>query len=110
MINVSSGLGRHAIGAAGAYVSSKWGLEGLTPVTALEAEDRGFNANAIDPGGHVDTDIWAHLPDEERAGVLDPDVMVDASVTLAAQGPDGVTEEPKVADEWESRLGNRAAD
>lgn len=105
VVNVSSGLGRHAIGGAGAYVSSKWGLEGLTRVTALEAEDRGVTANAIDPGGRVDTDIWAHLPDEEREQILDPDVMDDAAVLLAAQDSDGVTGESMTADEWEQRLG-----
>ncbi|MEF8840252.1 MAG: SDR family oxidoreductase [Haloarculaceae archaeon] len=87
----SSGLGRRAIAGAGAYVSSKWGLEGLTRVTALEGEEHGVNANALDPGGRVDTDIWAHLPDGERAEILPPDVMDDAAVLLAAQGPDGVT-------------------
>ncbi|WP_126662608.1 SDR family oxidoreductase [Haloterrigena salifodinae] len=105
VINISSGLGRNAIGGAGPYVSSKWGLEGLTRTTALEAEDRGVNANALDPGGRVDTDIWAHLPDEERERILDPDVMNDAAVLLAAQGPDGVSGESMPAEEWERRLG-----
>ena len=105
VINVSSGLGKRAAPGAGAYVSSKWGLEGLTRVTALEGADRGVDANAVDPGGRVDTDIWAHLPDEEREQILDPDVLDDATVLLAAQGPDGVTGESLRADEWESRLG-----
>ncbi|MFC6939767.1 SDR family NAD(P)-dependent oxidoreductase [Salinirubellus sp. GCM10025818] len=105
VVNVSSGLGRRAIAGAGAYVSSKWGLEGLTRVTALEGADDGVNANALDPGGRVDTDIWAHLPDDERAEILPPDVMDDAAVLLAAQGPDGVTGESLTAEEWEGRLG-----
>ncbi|WP_339104884.1 SDR family oxidoreductase [Haloterrigena salinisoli] len=105
VINISSGLGRHAIAGAGPYVSSKWGLEGLTQTIALEGEDRGVNANALDPGGRVDTDIWAHLPDEEREEILDPDVMNDAAVLLAAQGPDGVSGESMPAEEWEQRLG-----
>ena len=105
VINVSSGLGRRAIAGAGPYVSSKWGLEGLTRVTALEGEEDGVNANALDPGGRVDTDIWAHLPDEERAGILPPDVMDDAAVLLAAQGPDGVTGASMTAEGWEERLG-----
>ena len=105
VINVSSGLGRRAIAGAGPYVSSKWGLEGLTRVTALEGEEHGVNANALDPGGRVDTDIWAHLPDEERAGILPPDVMDEAAVLLAAQGPDGVTGESMTAEGWEERLG-----
>jgi len=105
VLNVSSGLGRHAVAGAGAYVSSKWGLEGLTRVTALEAEEDGVNANALDPGGRVNTDIWAHLPEEERAQILQPDVMDEAAVLLAAQGPDGVTGESMTAAEWEGRLG-----
>ena len=105
VINISSGLGRRAIAGAGPYVSSKWGLEGLTRTTALEADDRGVNANALDPGGRVDTDIWAHLPDEEREQILDPDVMDDAAVLLAVQGPDGVTGESMDAEGWEERLG-----
>ncbi|WP_436347198.1 SDR family NAD(P)-dependent oxidoreductase [Natronorubrum sp. FCH18a] len=105
IINISSGLGRRAIAGAGAYVSSKWGLEGLTRTTALEGEAHGVNANALDPGGRVDTDIWAHLPEEEREQILDPDVMDDAAVLLAAQGPDGVSGESMAADEWEERLG-----
>ena len=105
IVNISSGLGRHAIAGAGPYVSSKWGLEGLTRTTALEAEDRGVNANAVDPGGRVDTAIWDHLPDDEREEILDPDVMNDAAVLLAAQGPEGVSGESMPAEEWEQRLG-----
>ncbi len=105
IINISSGLGRNAIDGAGAYVSSKWGLEGLTRVTALEGEDRGVIANALDPGGMVNTNIWAHLPEEDRQSILQPDVMDEAAVLLAAQGPDGVTGESMDAEGWEERLG-----
>lgn len=105
VLNVSSGLGRHAVAGAGAYVSSKWGLEGLTRVTALEAEAHGVNANALDPGGRVNTDIWAHLPKDEREQILQPDVMDEAAVLLAAQGAEGVSGESMTAAEWEDRLG-----
>ena len=105
VINISSGLGQQAVPGAGAYVSSKWGLEGLTCMTALEGEDRGVNVNAVDPGGRVDTDIWAHLLDEERGQILDPDLLDDATVLLAAQGPDGVSGESMTAEEWESQIG-----
>jgi len=101
VVNISSGLGRRAIAGAGCYVASKWGLEGVTRVTALEGEGRGVNANALDPGGRVNTDIWAHLPQEERQQILQPGVMDDAAVLLAAQGPDGVSGESMTAEEWE---------
>ncbi|MFB6164148.1 MAG: SDR family NAD(P)-dependent oxidoreductase [Haloarculaceae archaeon] len=110
VINVSSGLGRTAVAGAGPYVSSKWGLEGLTRVIALEGEDRGVTANAVSPGGRVNTDIWAHLPADERESILQPDVMDDAAVLLAAQGPDGVTGESLTAAEWEDRLGPSSSD
>ena len=105
IINISSGLGRRAIPGAAAYVSSKWGLEGLTRATALESEPYGVTVNGLDPGGRVNTDIWAHLPAAEREEILQPDVMNDAAVLLAAQGPDGVTGESMAAEEWEQRLG-----
>ena len=101
VVNISSGLGRRAIAGAGCYVASKWGLEGFTRVTALEGEGRGVNANALDPGGRVNTDIWGHLPEEERQQILQPDVMDEAAVLLAAQGPDGVSGESMTAEEWE---------
>jgi 3-oxoacyl-[acyl-carrier protein] reductase len=104
VVNISSGLGRNAIAGAGCYVASKWGLEGFTRVTALEGEGRGVNANALDPGGRVNTDIWAHLPQEERQQILQPDVMDDAAVLLAAQGPDGVSGESMTAEEWEQHF------
>ncbi|APX97144.1 SDR family oxidoreductase [Natronorubrum daqingense] len=104
IINISSGLGRRAIAGAGSYVSSKWGLEGLTRTTALETDEEGINVNALDPGGRVNTDIWAHLPEEERQQILQPDVMDDAAVRLAAQDPHAVTGESMAAQEWEERL------
>jgi 3-oxoacyl-[acyl-carrier protein] reductase len=105
VVNISSGLGRNAIAGAGCYVASKWGLEGFTRVTALEGDGRGVNANALDPGGRVNTDIWGHLPEEERQEILQPDVMDEAAVLLAEQGPDGVSGESMTAEGWEERLG-----
>jgi len=104
VINISSGLGRRAIAGAGCYVASKWGLEGVTRVTAMEGEDRGVNANALDPGGRVNTDIWGHLPEKEREQILQPDVMDGAAVLLAAQGPDGVSGESMTAEAWEQHF------
>jgi 3-oxoacyl-[acyl-carrier protein] reductase len=105
VINISSGLGRYAAPGYAPYNSSKHGLEGLTKTMALDYEDAGINVNALDPGGRVDTAFWDHLPDEERAEILRPDVMNDAAVLLAAQGPEGVTGESMDAADWEERLG-----
>lgn len=105
VINISSGLGRRAAAGYAPYVASKFGLEGLTKTIALDYEDKGVNANALDPGGRVETAFWDHLPASKRERILDPDVMNDAAVLLAAQGPKGVTGKSLAADEWEQRLG-----
>jgi len=104
VVNISSGLGRRGSARWGPYVTSKWALEGMTRTQALELDEFGINVNALDPGGRVDTGFWDHLPDEERAGILDPDVMNDAATGLLAQGPDGITGESLPAEEWERRL------
>lgn len=105
VINISSGLGRYARPGYAPYNASKHGLEGLTKTMALDYEDEGVNVNALDPGGRVNTAFWDHLPDDERAEILQPDVMNDAAVLLAAQGPGGVTGESMDAADWEERLG-----
>ena len=105
VLNVSSGLGRRPAPNYAPYVASKYGLEGLTGSVAMEYEDEGVNVNAVDPGGRVNTGFWDHLPDDERESILQADVMDDAAVLLAAQGPDGVTGESLAVDEWETRLG-----
>lgn len=104
IVNISSGLGRRAAPGAGPYVSSKWGLEGLTRTMSMEYSDDGINVNALDPGGRVDTAIWDHLPADERSRILDPGVMNDAAVCLASQSPGGVTGESMDAAAWEDRL------
>ncbi len=104
VLNVSSGLGRRGAARWGPYVASKWALEGMTRTQAAELEEYGVTVNAIDPGGRVETRFWDHLPDAERAEILDPDVMNDAATSLLAQDPDGVTGESMSAAEWERRL------
>ncbi len=105
VVNISSGWGRYASPGYAPYITSKHGIEGLNKTAALDYEDAGINANCLDPGGRVATGFWSHLPDEEQAEILDEDVMDEAAVLLAAQGPDGVSGESMPAEEWEERLG-----
>ncbi|WP_276259087.1 SDR family NAD(P)-dependent oxidoreductase [Haloglomus litoreum] len=105
LINISSGLGRYAAPGYAPYNTSKHGLEGLNKTLALDYEDTGINSNCLDPGGRVATGFWDHLPADEQAEILPADVMNEAAVLLAEQGPDGVSGESMPAEEWEARLG-----
>jgi 3-oxoacyl-[acyl-carrier protein] reductase len=71
IINITSVVGE--IGNAGqvAYSASKAGLIGLTMSTARELASRGVTCNAIAPG-FIETDMTAeHLPEAQRAKLLE---------------------------------------
>ena len=102
VINISSGLGRRAAPGWTPYITTKWGLEGLTRALALEVQDDGILVNGLDPGGPVKTRFWNTADDS--VDLLEPTVMNDAAVLLAAQGPSGVTGESMSAADWEARL------
>lgn len=54
IINVSSNAGIVGLPSAGAYVSSKWGLRGLSKTAALDLGRIGVRVNSVHPGG-IDT-------------------------------------------------------
>ncbi len=56
IVNVSSTAGFQAVPAASAYVSSKFGMRGLTRTAALELGGHRIRVNSIHPGG-VDTEM-----------------------------------------------------
>lgn len=105
VINISSGVGRdvYLVGDSAwtPYTVSKWGLEALTKITDVEYNEHGINANSLDPGGRAQTKFWDHLPPEEHREILPPDVMNDAAVLLASQGPGGISGESMNARDWE---------
>lgn len=104
IINITSTFATEPKAGWAPYVSSKFGLLGLTKTVAQEYEAEGINVNSLHPGGKAATAFWEHLAEGERDGVLSSDVMNDAAVSLAAQGPAGVTGEHHDAAGWERRL------
>jgi 3-oxoacyl-[acyl-carrier protein] reductase len=71
IINITSVVGEMGNGGQVAYSASKAGLIGLTMSTARELASRGVTCNAIAPG-FIETDMTAeHLPEAQRAKLLD---------------------------------------
>ncbi|CAE6764272.1 3-alpha-(or 20-beta)-hydroxysteroid dehydrogenase [Paraburkholderia domus] len=94
IVNISSVDGLRGVNALAAYVSSKWGVRGLTKVAALELGHHGVRVNSIHPGG-VNTlmsnpggvpveevnKAYKHVP-MQRVG--EPDEIARATLFLAS--------------------------
>jgi NAD(P)-dependent dehydrogenase (short-subunit alcohol dehydrogenase family) len=73
------------------YCTSKSAVEMFMRVLALELADRDINVNTLFPSVMVDTGFFAHLDDEERAGLARPDLLNGAAMFLAELEPGTVT-------------------
>jgi NAD(P)-dependent dehydrogenase (short-subunit alcohol dehydrogenase family) len=84
IINVTSGVVRHPSPKWGAYLPSKFAVEGLTLMLAEELKNSGVRVNMIDPG-RTNTDmIEAAFPDTPRTSFKLPDDAVAPFVFLAS--------------------------
>ena len=82
IINVSSVAGVRGYPNNAAYGASKFGLNGLTEVLALEGQPHGIRVSAICPGS-VDTPIWdKQAPAAVRQKMMQPDAIAAFVVTL----------------------------
>jgi len=106
IVTFSSGTVRFPNPGLAAYVSSKFGIEGLTKVLAQEVLEHGVRVNAIQPGGTTDTDffpVW--IGEEERAAMHRPSVIRALAAFLASDDSRFVTGRSLVATEWNKERG-----
>lgn len=105
IINISSPQGKKGKLLRGPYSASKFGVEGLTQVLALENAAHNIRANCLDPGGIVATEAIRNIPGNRGLRMLSPAVVRDCAVYLASDESVGVTGQSFVAPEWNQEHG-----
>jgi len=106
IINLTSGTVRFPLPGISAYTTSKWAIEGLTKLMALELEANNIRVNCLQPGGPVDTalippDFPAHL----RSTLHRPSVIRSCAAWLAGDESRMMTGRSFVACEWNKERG-----
>jgi 3alpha(or 20beta)-hydroxysteroid dehydrogenase len=83
IVNTSSALGVMGTPNLSAYVSSKYGVRGLTQTAALELARDGIRVNSIHPG-YVDTPMNAEVSEENTRDLPVPRFARPAEITAVA--------------------------
>lgn len=84
------------------YGPSKAALESTTVIWAQDLAESGVTVNTLAPGGPTLTGmVPANVPDDVRARLLDPSVIVPPLLWLASSASDGVTGQRFSAAEWD---------
>jgi NAD(P)-dependent dehydrogenase (short-subunit alcohol dehydrogenase family) len=91
IINVSSGVGRIGKPRWGAYAASKFALEGLTQVLAVELLPFHIRVNAVNPGGTRTGMRAAAYPEEDPLTLPTPEQITPVFVYLASDESREVT-------------------
>lgn len=93
IINISSVAGLKPLVEQSAYCASKYALNGLTYVLAMELRTYGIRVHAICPGG-VDTRLSQEaMPDRDKTNWLQPEDIAHAALYLATLSPRAATDE-----------------
>src|SRR5262249_45109973 len=86
IINIGSISAQRVRPNSAPYSTSKYGLWGLTQVTALEGRDHGITCGCIHPG-NTDVETLAESRRESKEPVMRIEEWVDAVVAMAAMPP-----------------------
>jgi 3-oxoacyl-[acyl-carrier protein] reductase len=106
IINLTSGTVRFPLAGISAYTTSKWAIEGLTKLMALELEDDHIKVTCLPPGGPVDTAlIPPDFPADLRTTLHRPSVIRSCAAWLASDEAQMMTGRSFVACEWNKERG-----
>ncbi len=101
IINFTSGTVRYPLAGISAYTTSKYAIEGLSKVTAIELEPYGIRVNSLQPGGPTDTALIPDdYPAELRSDIHQPSVIRSSAAWLASDDSKMMTGRSFVAMDW----------
>jgi NAD(P)-dependent dehydrogenase (short-subunit alcohol dehydrogenase family) len=93
IINISSVAGLKPIVDQSAYCASKFGLNGLTYVLAMELRRYGIAVHSICPGGVATQLSREAMPGRDKTNWLAPEDIAHAALYLATLSPRAATDE-----------------
>ncbi|MBI2935036.1 MAG: SDR family oxidoreductase [Chloroflexi bacterium] len=105
IINISSGMGKKGLATFSAYTASKFGLEGLTQVLALELAAFNIRCNTLAPGGLMATPPVLAESHTSMPVILKPSVIREAIVWLASDEAAGINGQALTATVWNEQHG-----
>ena len=82
VVFVTSSVGRNVRAGWGAYAVSKFGVEGLMKLVALESEDTLVSACSINPGGTATEMRQAAFPEEDQSTLPPPAAVAQAFLRI----------------------------
>ncbi len=84
IVNLSSGVGSVGKPKWGAYLASKFGLEGFSFMLAEELKGRNIRVNIVNPGGMATDMRRAAYPDEDQSKLKKPEDILNVFYYLAS--------------------------
>jgi NAD(P)-dependent dehydrogenase (short-subunit alcohol dehydrogenase family) len=77
ILNLSSVAGTQGFAGSSAYCASKFGLNGLSAVLAVEGKEHGIRVHSVCPAS-IETDMWLNSADDAtRNRMMKPDQVAD---------------------------------